>query len=232
MERVLKSHAWEKKSKSSRRHTSPHPKNAIQEMYETTGPSEETKEHQQLVDDFHFSFRSLLGELMYAYVTCRPDIGYAVTTLSKFASHPARCHFRFLKHVALYLKATKSWGIHYHRSSVCMDLPTCPFDTLSAEKSLPDFPDMESGPTITGFLDAAHANDPRKCRSTTGYAFMMSGGCISYRSKTQPLTATSSTEAEFYAAVTAAKHARYLRAISLDLHRRGLLFCIVTMNLP
>ena len=40
---------------------------------------------------------------------------------------------------------------------------------------------------------------------------------ISYRSKTQSLTATSSTEAEFIAAVLAAKHAKYLRAILREL---------------
>ena len=42
---------------------------------------------------------------------------------------------------------------------------------------------------------------------------MMSGGVISYRSKTQSITATSSTEAEFLAAVLAAKHARYLHFV-------------------
>ena len=40
---------------------------------------------------------------------------------------------------------------------------------------------------------------------------------VSYRSKTQAVTALSSTEAEFLAAVTAAKHAKYLRAILLEL---------------
>ena len=53
--------------------------------------------------------------------------------------------------------------------------------------------------------------------------------------KTQPLTATSSTKAEFYAAVTAAKHARYLRAILSDLgcpQGKPTLHCTVTMSLP
>ena len=40
---------------------------------------------------------------------------------------------------------------------------------------------------------------------------------ISYRSKTQPITSTSSTEAKFLAAVMAAKHAKYLRAVLLEL---------------
>ena len=39
------------------------------------------------------------------------------------------------------------------------------------------------------------------------------GGAIIYQSKTQTLTAGSSTEAEFIAAVTAAKLTRYLRCI-------------------
>ena len=66
-------------------------------------------------------------------------------------------------------------------------------------------------------MDAAHANDLRNRRSTTGYAFTLAGGAISYRCKTQSITATSSTEAEFLAAVTAAKQARYLRAVLFEL---------------
>ena len=63
---------------------------------------------------------------------------------------------------------------------------------------------------LIGFVDAAHANDFCCCRSTTGYAFLLNFGVISYRSKTQSTTATSSTEAEFLAAVTAAKHTKYI----------------------
>ena len=69
----------------------------------------------------------------------------------------------------------------------------------------------------TAFVDAAHANDLRNRRSTTGYAFLLAGGAILFRCKTQSITATSSTEAEFLAAVTAAKQARYLRAILKEL---------------
>ena len=66
-------------------------------------------------------------------------------------------------------------------------------------------------------MGAAHANDLRNRRSTTGYVFTLAGGAISYRCKTQPITATSSTEAEFLAAVLSAKHAKHLRAILLEL---------------
>ena len=82
---------------------------------------------------------------------------------------------------------------------------------------LPDFPVPPGNLDLQGFVDAAHANDLRNRRSTTGYAFLLAGGAISYRCKTQSITATSSTEAEFLAAVTAAKHAKYIRAIMKEL---------------
>jgi len=70
---------------------------------------------------------------------------------------------------------------------------------------------------LVGYLDAVHANDLRNRCSTTGYAFLLSGGAVSYRCKTQSISATSSTEAEFLAAVTAVKHVRYLHAIMQQL---------------
>ena len=63
------------------------------------------------------------------------------------------------------------------------------------------------------FLDAAHANNLQKRRSTTGLVFTFCGGPIVYKSKTQYITAGSSTEAEFIAAHTGAKIAIYLRMI-------------------
>jgi hypothetical protein len=64
-------------------------------------------------------------------------------------------------------------------------------------------------------VDAAYANNLRNCRSTTGYALCLVGGTIVYRSKTQTVTALSSIEAEFYAAVAvaAAKVVQYIRAV-------------------
>ena len=63
------------------------------------------------------------------------------------------------------------------------------------------------------YVDAAYGNDPKRRRSTTGYALTYSGGAIVYRSKAQSITAQSSTEAEVIAAVTAAKTVRYIRSV-------------------
>ena len=88
---------------------------------------------------------------------------------------------------------------------------------LTLSDDLPPFPSSFRDDRLSCFVDAAHANDLRNRRSTTGYAAMLAGGAISYRTKTQSITATSSTEAEFLAAVFAAKQVKYLRSIMREL---------------
>ena len=85
-------------------------------------------------------------------------------------------------------------------------------------ENLPDYPEPISAGKLVGFIDAAYANNLSKRRSTsTGYVFTYSGGAVVYRSKTQTLTALSSTETEFIAAVTAAKMAKYIRSVLSEL---------------
>ena len=62
-------------------------------------------------------------------------------------------------------------------------------------------------------MDAAHGNDLRRRRSTTGLVFTFCGGAIVWKSKTQSLTAGSSTEAEFFAAYEAGRICRFLRMV-------------------
>ena len=53
---------------------------------------------------------------MYAYMTCQLDVGYAVTTLSKFSSTPLEYHYKLLKCLAQYLHTTAHWGISFKRT--------------------------------------------------------------------------------------------------------------------
>jgi hypothetical protein len=115
--------------------------------------------------------------------------------------------------IAKYFRRTKHWGIPFTRRTCDSSLrPGEPYD-IRLDSNLPSFPVASHPFQLTGFVDATHANELRNRRSTTGYAFLLCGGAVAYRSKTQTITATSSTEAEFLAAITAAKTAKYLRAI-------------------
>ena len=126
IDRVLKTHGWDTPISESTKPTAPLPVDCINRIYKDVGQPENSKEHYDLVDKHGFKYRQLLGELLCAHVTCRPDIGCAVITLSKFSTCPADIHFTMLKKVAKYLRATKSWGIVYQRSSVDPSLPPRP----------------------------------------------------------------------------------------------------------
>jgi len=133
---------------------------AVTSLYAHQGPPENTAEHAALVAKHGFAYGTLLGKLLYAYVTCRPDIGYATITLSKFSTCPHDHHFAMLKKVAKYLRDTKDWGIIYHRSQPDTSLPPSNFIRSTMDTELPDFPTVDTQEPVA-FLDAAHANDLR-----------------------------------------------------------------------
>ena len=98
----MTTHGWNTNDNNTKPLT-PLPTECIHHLFTSEGPLEGMKEHHQLADKHGFQFRTLLGELMYAYVTCRPNIGYAIITLSKFSNQPSDFHFSMLKKVTLYL---------------------------------------------------------------------------------------------------------------------------------
>ena len=111
--RVLTTHGWNTPSAKdlpAGNRSVPFSPDILPSLYKEVGAREETPEHLLLQKKKGFKYRSLLGELMFAYVTCRPDIGYHVTTLSKFSQAPAPIHYDALKNVARYLRATIDWG--------------------------------------------------------------------------------------------------------------------------
>jgi hypothetical protein len=57
-------------------------------------------------------YRQIIGSLMYLTNT-RPDICFAVNTLSQFLVEPRRVHLVAAKHVMRYLKGTVDYGLSY-----------------------------------------------------------------------------------------------------------------------
>ena len=90
------------------------------------------------------------------------------------------------------------------------------------DPSLPPFPQFECD-CLVGFLDTAHATELKTRRSVTGYAILFCCAAIAWKGHVQPVAATSSTEAEFYASVTCTKTAKYLHYVleELDVLRPG-----------
>jgi len=60
-------------------------------------------------------YRAIVGSLMYLYQWTRPDLGFAVTFLSRYLHKPGEKHMLAAKHVLRYLKGTIDLGIKYTR---------------------------------------------------------------------------------------------------------------------
>jgi len=91
IQRLLKAHGWDNPSP---RESSNKPKPSLHEsdvanlFNLAAGPVENAPEHKALEAEQGFGCRSNLGEILFAYVLCCPNIGCAVTTLAKFSTAP------------------------------------------------------------------------------------------------------------------------------------------------
>ncbi|THH19984.1 hypothetical protein EUX98_g8666 [Antrodiella citrinella] len=136
-----------------------------------------------------FPYANAIGSLMYAAVSTRPDISYAVQTLSQFTSNFDQSHINAVKHVFRYLKATPTLGITFRTSDV----------------------------TLSGYSDADWGQDLTNRRSISGYFFMIGRSPISWSSKKQSTVALSSMEAEYLALSHATKESIWLRSLLREL---------------
>jgi len=129
-------------------------------------------------------YHEAIGSLMYASLGTRPDISFAVQTLSRFAVNPGMAHWEAVKRVFRYLKGTRELWLSYGGMKKEME----------------------------GYADAdGSMMEDRKAIS--GYAFIINGGAVSWSAKKQEIISLSTTESEYVAATYAAKEALWLRSL-------------------
>lgn len=130
-------------------------------------------------------YKQLVGSLMYI-TTTRPDLMFVVCLLSRYMSDPREEHMQAAKRVMRYIKGTLGFGVFYKRG-LTEDLMV--------------------------YTDSDYAGDIDTRRSTSGYAFLLSGGAVAWASKKQPVVTLSTTEAEFIAAAYCACQCVWMRRI-------------------
>ena len=131
------------------------------------GPVENAPDHKALEAKQGSGYRSILDEILFARVLCRPDIGYAVTTLAKFSTAPNALHYKSLKHLAIYLHQTQDLGIMHWRSEPVDSLPEVSCDPMKFDDSLPVIPPPSHLRQLITHVDAAHANKLRQRHFTS-----------------------------------------------------------------
>ena len=185
---------------------------------DTAAPPATEPDSKALEVEMGFKYRQVMGELIFALITCRPDISFAVTKLSKFSANPAKVHYVAAKNVLRYLRATADHALYYWRPEPLKDLPLKP-----RPSQLTNLSDRVACPVkmpanrLHSFMDSDWAGDVSHRRSVTGIAYLLAGALVYWKSRYQPTVAMSSTEAEFYAASDSGKVALYIRSILGDI---------------
>jgi len=131
------------------------------------------------------TYQSAAGSLMYAMLGTRPDIAFAVSVISRYASNPAETHWKAVKRILRYLKGSIDLQLTYRGSLK----------------------------PLTGYTDSDWAGDHDTRRSTSRYIFNLRSGAISWSSKRQATVALSTCEAEYIGQTQAAKEAIWLRRL-------------------
>jgi hypothetical protein len=173
------------------------------------------KGQKELESRMRLSYRSGVGELIYALVTCRPDISHAVVRCAQNCICPHEVHYHVLK----YLYLTKSEGLYFWREQPNDLLPDKPTPLLSstARDLLMEGRPHHDCTNLHGFVDSDWATCPKTRRSMTGICIRLAGGTIAYKTKLQATVAQSSTKAEFMGASDFGKMMLYIRSILWDL---------------
>jgi hypothetical protein len=135
-------------------------------------------------------YRSIVGSLLYAATSTRPDISYAVKELSRFLMNPSAAHLYQAKHCVSYLLGTHDAAITY-----------------SSRKDLDH---------LVGYSDADWASSADR-KSTSGFIYFLAGGAVSWGAKQQKCVAHSSAESEYVALTAAGRECLWLRRIMSEI---------------
>jgi len=76
--------------------------------------------------DAGFGYCNGIGKLIYAMITCRPDLSYAVVRASQYSACPHELHYNGVKHILKYLYLTRDNGLYYWRETPNKDLKYVP----------------------------------------------------------------------------------------------------------
>jgi transposase InsO family protein len=142
----------------------------------------------ELLDDPTL-YRKLVGSLIYVTIT-RPDISFAVHTVSRFMQAPRHLHFSAVQRIIKYLLGTSRRGLFFPNNS-----------TLQ----------------LQAYSDADWAGCPDTRKSTTGWCMFLGNAAISWKCKKQDSVSKSSTEAEYRAMSAACSEIVWLRGLLTEL---------------
>ncbi|CAM8951630.1 unnamed protein product [Rhodiola kirilowii] len=135
-------------------------------------------------------YKKLIGRLIYLTIT-RPDLAFAVHTLSQFMTNPTEDHLKAAHRLLRYLKLASAQGIYF-----------------SATSNL----------HFTGYCDADWASCPLTRRSVTGYCMLLGSSVVSWKTRKQAVVSRSSVESEYRSMASACSEIAWLIRLLADMN--------------
>jgi len=165
---------------------------STEEIYDLTPDTDATKSDTQ-------AYQSIVGGLLYLSNATMPSIAYVNHQLCRFMHAPSTDCMRAARRALRYVKSNSANELTF---------------TYSGHHQVANFTDtlqdLDPQCVITGFVDS----NWRAPKSTTGWVFYLAGAPLCWCSQMQRATATSTSEAEWIAASSAAREAIYLRDLA------------------
>lgn len=155
-------------------------------------------------------YMEVVGTLMYAAISTRPDIAHAVHYLASNMQAPTHRHAVAAERVLRYLAGTKAVGLVFGSRNG---------DVIGDSRGRSTQVQVD----VCAFSDADWANSKRDRKSITGWVAKLNGDPVSWASKKQRTVALSTCEAELYAEAAAIQEVLWLRGLmkELGLHVRS-----------
>jgi hypothetical protein len=141
----------------------------------------------------------IVGTLLYATISTRVDISYAVQKLTRHMQEPLVRHMNAAERTLRYLAGTQELGLTFGRVHL-------------EEKSK-----GRTNHVVSAYADADWANDKIDRKSITGWVAKLNGDVVSWASKKQRTVAQSTCEAELYAEAAAMNEVLWLRGLMTEL---------------
>ena len=137
-------------------------------------------------------YQQMVGTLLYASISTRPDIAYTVNRCAQRMTAPTQSDLDACVRVFKYLAGTQHHGLIFGRNS--------------AEEI-----------TVSAYADADWGSDKSDRKSITGWIGMINGDPVSWASKKQRVVAQSTCEAELYAQAAAMNECKWLEGLLCEL---------------
>ncbi len=88
-----------------------------------------------LAKQMQLTYRSSVGELIWAMTTCRPDLAYTGVKLSQFNTSPNDIHYHGFKHALKFLYNSHKDGLYFRRTAPRLELPKGPAPIINSNKN-------------------------------------------------------------------------------------------------